>query len=395
MLKVLLIDDESIVRQGLRQAIDWDSLDLTVVGEADSVPSAMNLACSFQPDIFLCDIRLPGADGFTFIDQVKKILPHAQIIILSGYGDQAYMLNAIHHGVCAYLLKPSSVSEITDALKKASHNLYEQRNKELNYQKSSQFLSENTDTLKMHFFDKLLTQNMSLNQLTSYTTSLGLKFNGPFYLLILTKHPSSHSMWNYMNQLAFSLRNYNPILSPLPRNDLMAVILSLPSACLPASLAQTCRIPSLSEDQSPLCITPPCKTPLVFSQYFDKMENFIRRSMWFNPGEIYSIDALTLPPFPQKQLQELENTFILALKNEEGTASHKAFLQIMNMMEFNKAENSKFQEEASYLLRIACTIRNVKEPVPFNIPLNTDKVKQLFLKYLGDFSKLSARTPGK
>lgn len=103
------------------------------------------------------------------------------------------MLSAIRHGVCAYLLKPSSVSEISEALTKASNLIYEQRSKDLDYQKSSQFLYENTDTLKMHFFDKLLTQTMSLNQFASYSSSLGLKLEGPFFLLLLTNRPSIES----------------------------------------------------------------------------------------------------------------------------------------------------------------------------------------------------------
>lgn len=395
MLKILLIDDESIVRQGLRQSIDWSALNLTVVGEADSVSAALNLAMSYRPDIFLCDIRLPGGDGFTFIDKVKKILPHSQIIILSGYGDQAYMLSAIRHGVCAYLLKPSSVSEISEALTKASNLIYEQRSKDLDYQKSSQFLYENTDTLKMHFFDKLLTQTMSLNQFASYSSSLGLKLEGPFFLLLLTNRPSIESMWDYVNKLAFSFKDYDPIISPLPNKDLMAVILNVPDNNPPSALVNACCSPAFPAAGSPLCITPLCSSPLLFSQYFRKMEDFLSRSMWFHPNEIYPADTLTLPPFPHKQFRELEDLFVISLKNEEGAASYQAFLQILNMLETCKAENAKFREEISYLLRIACTIRNVKEPLPLNIPLNTEDVKRLFVQHLGDFSKIQAKTAGK
>ncbi|MBT9776921.1 response regulator [Clostridium sp. MCC353] len=421
MLKVLLIDDESIVRQGLRQAVDWASLNLTVVGEADSVPAAMNLARAYQPDIFLCDIRLPGEDGFAFIDQVKKVLPHSQIIILSGYGDQAYMLNAIRHGVCAYLLKPSSVSEICEALNRASAILYEQRQKDQDYQKNSQFLYENTDTLKMHFFDKLLTQNMSPARLASYASSLDLTLKGPFYLLLLTAHPSMESMWDYINKLAFSLRDYSPIISPLPKNELMAVILNSPDggissgsfitgsgspdndisggaspgSSIPAAFMQACHTPAFPSDSPPLCITPLCKSPLMFVRYFRKMEDFISRSMWFNPGQVYPIESLDLPPFPQKQLRDLEHTFALALKNEEGNAASKAFNKIMDLLESHKTANSKFQEEISYLLRISCTIRNVKRPLPLSIPLSMDGVTQLFFKYLGDFTQFSSKGPGK
>ena len=94
-------------------------------------------------------------------------------------------------------------------------------------------------------------------------------------------------------------------------------------------------------------------------------------------------------------MRELENTFALALKNEEGNAASKAFDQIMDLLESHKTANCKFQEEISYLLRISCTIRNIKRPLPLRIPLNTDTAKQLFFKYLGDFSQLSAKGPGK
>ena len=63
MIRLLIVDDERITRQGIRYSIDWEMLEVEVIGEADSVDSAIELMYHYHPDIVLCDIRMPGRSG--------------------------------------------------------------------------------------------------------------------------------------------------------------------------------------------------------------------------------------------------------------------------------------------------------------------------------------------
>ena len=99
MIKLLIVDDEFVVRQGIRQAINWDEFGVYVVGDADNAKDAIKQANKLHPDIILCDIRLPGEDGFSIIHTLKETMPDVQFILISGYTDQEYMLNAIRYGV--------------------------------------------------------------------------------------------------------------------------------------------------------------------------------------------------------------------------------------------------------------------------------------------------------
>ena len=72
MLKLMIVDDEFIVRQGMRKIIPWEELGISVVGEAENVQEAVDTAAKVFPDIIICDIRLPGGEGFTVIDKIKE-----------------------------------------------------------------------------------------------------------------------------------------------------------------------------------------------------------------------------------------------------------------------------------------------------------------------------------
>ena len=112
MLKLMIVDDEFIVRQGMRKIIPWEELGISVVGEAENVQEAVDTAAKVFPDIIICDIRLPGGEGFTVIDKIKEFIPWIQVIMITAHSDKEYMLQAIHKGACDYLFKPAGLEDI-------------------------------------------------------------------------------------------------------------------------------------------------------------------------------------------------------------------------------------------------------------------------------------------
>jgi two-component system response regulator YesN len=120
MLKVLIIDDEYLVRIGLRTTIDWKEYGMTVVGEAENGQQGIELAIRYAPDIILTDISMPILNGIEMMRQLRELRMSAKIIVLSGYSDFSYAKSAIEQGVSGYILKPIENEQLIEALLRVS-----------------------------------------------------------------------------------------------------------------------------------------------------------------------------------------------------------------------------------------------------------------------------------
>ncbi len=116
-MKVLIADDEPIVREGLRSIIEWDKLGFTVCGEAETGTECLQKMLSLSPELVLLDIKMPMMHGLDVAEQAKKQNFRGRIIIISGYSDFKYAQSAIRFGVNYYLLKPIDEDELENAVK--------------------------------------------------------------------------------------------------------------------------------------------------------------------------------------------------------------------------------------------------------------------------------------
>ena len=119
MYRVIIVDDEPVIRRGLRETVEWDSLGLEVAGEAADGIEALKLIRDIRPEILITDIRMPDMDGIQLIRAVKALDFDVKITILSGYSDYNYLKAAIQLGVDNYLLKPIDNDELISNLKNA------------------------------------------------------------------------------------------------------------------------------------------------------------------------------------------------------------------------------------------------------------------------------------
>ena len=106
MLKVFLVEDESVIREGFRDKIPWGQYGFELVGEAGDGEMALPMIRKLKPDLLITDIKMPFMDGLSLSEIVKEELPKARIIIISGYDDFEYARQAIKIGIDQYLLKP-------------------------------------------------------------------------------------------------------------------------------------------------------------------------------------------------------------------------------------------------------------------------------------------------
>ena len=106
MLKVFLAEDETLIREGLRDNIPWEQYGYRFVGEAADGEMALPLIRKTKPDVLITEIKMPFMDGLSLSRIVREELPRTKIIIISGYDDFEYAREAISIGVDQYLLKP-------------------------------------------------------------------------------------------------------------------------------------------------------------------------------------------------------------------------------------------------------------------------------------------------
>lgn len=116
MLKLLIVDDEPVVRRGLRTVIDWSMFDCKLCGEASNGFEGLKKVEEINPDLVMVDIKMPEMNGLEFIKAVKDKGFKCKFIILSGYSDFNYAQNAIKLSVDAYLLKPIEEEELIDLI---------------------------------------------------------------------------------------------------------------------------------------------------------------------------------------------------------------------------------------------------------------------------------------
>lgn len=115
-IRVLIVDDHPIVRQGVRSLLSAFS-DIQVVGEADSPPAVFTQIQSLHPDVILLDVRLGEYNGIQVAQQLRRSFPDCRVIILTTYDDDEYLFGALEAGAQAYLLKDVSLDDLPAAIR--------------------------------------------------------------------------------------------------------------------------------------------------------------------------------------------------------------------------------------------------------------------------------------
>lgn len=118
-IRLLIVDDQRLMRQGLRTLLELEP-DLQVVGEAEDGLAALEAYASLLPDVVLMDIRMPRMDGVEAIQRLRQRWPEARVIILTTFDDDAYVFDGLRAGAQGYLLKDVSGAELADAIRKVA-----------------------------------------------------------------------------------------------------------------------------------------------------------------------------------------------------------------------------------------------------------------------------------
>ena len=123
MLKVFLVEDETVIREGLRDRIPWEQYGYRFVGEAADGEVALPLIRKTRPDVLITDIKMPFMDGLSLSRIVREEFPKTKILIISGYDDFEYARNAIKIRALDYLLKPCDINDLLAVMDMAIQKL--------------------------------------------------------------------------------------------------------------------------------------------------------------------------------------------------------------------------------------------------------------------------------
>ena len=187
MIKVFLVEDEAVIRRGIKNKIPWEAEGFEFAGEASDGELAYPLIRKTKPDIVITDIKMPFMDGLELASIIRKELPDTKIIILSGYNEFEYAKKAISIGVTDYELKPISSEKLLETIRKVGNMVREEQAQKQLLEKYRKDNQENLELEKARLFYALTDNSMSTAEILDWGRQLGLDLTASFYTVILLK----------------------------------------------------------------------------------------------------------------------------------------------------------------------------------------------------------------
>jgi len=202
MLKVFLVEDEFVVREGIKKNIDWTLHGYEFCGEASDGELAFPMIQKQKPDIVITDIRMPFMDGLELSRLIKKEMPWIEIIILTGHQEFEYAKEGIKIGVAQYLSKPISGEELLREVDALASKIEEKRQEREIKEQYMREMEENLLKEKKELFGYLVTGSKSVPELLELGDKLGMDLSAMWYSIVLMKTQSMyHAHDEYSNSL--------------------------------------------------------------------------------------------------------------------------------------------------------------------------------------------------
>ena len=184
MIKLFLVEDEIVMRDGIKKQINWEKEDIEFVGEASDGELAWPMILETKPDIVLTDIKMPFMDGLELSALVRKELPDTSIIILSGYDEFSYAQQAVSLGVTDYLLKPLPPGKLLECIRRVQDKIEKERSQQGSVW-SDELAREQKDAEKNLLFRALVTNDRPLKEILAMSDHLGIPISARYYAVML------------------------------------------------------------------------------------------------------------------------------------------------------------------------------------------------------------------
>ena len=184
MYKILLVDDEILVRDAIRENIDWKSLDCELVGDCENGRQAVEFVQSHKVDVVLTDICMPYMDGMELSEFLHDNYPDILIVIFSGFGEFEYAKKAIRYNVSEYMLKPVTAMELTKVLRNMKEKLDSRKKEQKKMESLSQTSKDyhkNVDVIRSKALETLVNCTRDVQVSLLELKKLGISFDCSSY----------------------------------------------------------------------------------------------------------------------------------------------------------------------------------------------------------------------
>lgn len=187
MYKLLIIDDDEMIRNGIKGAISWVQYGISEVRTAEDGEAGERIFSEFHPDVVLTDIRMPGLDGLELMGKIKNIGNKARVIILSGYDDFFYAQTALKQGAFDYLLKTADIDELLQVIGRAVEDIKKEREEEETYKRLKQQLTMSLPLLRYRYLNELIHGSMDVEYLEKRMEFVDLNLMGDCYIVTVAE----------------------------------------------------------------------------------------------------------------------------------------------------------------------------------------------------------------
>ena len=178
LYKIMLVDDEDDVREGVSHKINWEQIGYEIVGFAENGQEALELAEKLRPDVLMTDIKMPFMDGLTLCQRMKQMMPETKLIILSGFDEFEYAQKAMQFEVIEYILKPINSKELTDILIKIKKQMDEEYSDKCNIEKLYQHYQDSLPIIREKFLVGLIEGKILESRIAVLCNNCEVNFSG-------------------------------------------------------------------------------------------------------------------------------------------------------------------------------------------------------------------------
>jgi two-component system, response regulator YesN len=234
--KVFLVEDEIVTREGIRDNVDWGANGFEFCGEAPDGEIALPILLATQMDVLITDIKMPFMDGLQLCRIIRERTPWVKVIILSGHDEFEYAQEAIHLGVAEYLLKPVTVQDLNNVLRKIAVQLDQEEKDRERFHQLQEKLDQNREVLRENLLLRLVIGAVSSAEAFEQGQQIGLDLLARNYLVVVIRIqliPASENAFSAeikgIHNVIFRLVENNPDILLLLK-DIEDVILIIKGA---------------------------------------------------------------------------------------------------------------------------------------------------------------------
>ncbi|MBP1966743.1 response regulator [Paenibacillus aceris] len=184
MKKVLLVDDEILIRETIRDTIQWEKEGFIYCGDASDGEVALPMIEQYQPDILITDIKMPFMDGLELSSFVRKNMPDVKIVILSGHGDFEYARTALRLGVEEYCTKPISSADLVQTLRQVSDKIDDERRAKEQIEQLKQGESRHAGLTQSKLLNDLCSGFITTSEAVHLSSKLSLNLLSRYYVVV-------------------------------------------------------------------------------------------------------------------------------------------------------------------------------------------------------------------